>query len=251
MATKTEHNPRIIRGRTLIQPFGNDELTFVHPNFGPGNYRNVGISILEDRSLRLSTGVDVAPLVNAAYCSKEVQDEPEFSNVRNLMKNNGIWVYNRVLWAPQGAYIVQDPYAIGTSEELEIGPLETILADGTEIGDGIRFSNDKTVRFAPKATITLGEQDYPTLARNGFLIASYDEEGAEQLAEASTKFRNNPYVSGVRVNEGEKPITRVSALYSVWGFDGRLDVLGYNHGNDWGGCSFGVSRTGEASRSKK
>lgn len=167
------------------------------------------------------------------------------------MKNNGIWVYNRVLWAPQGVYIAQDPNAIGTSEDLEIGPLETILADGTEIANGIRFSNDKTVRFAPKATIKLGEQDSPTLARNGFLIASYDEEGAEQLAEASAKFRNNPYVYGIKVNEGEKPITRVSALDSIWGLGGRLDVGGSRLGLSRDGCSFGVSRTGEASRTEK
>jgi len=49
----------------------------------------------------------------------------------------------------------------------------------------------------------------------------------------------------------DEPLTRVSALGSDWFLGSGLSVIGDGRGDDRGGCSFGVSRTGEASRAEK
>ena len=225
--------PRVVRGRVeLIVDHEGKELPFIHPSQGPHNYQTVGRSILS-RNLKIPTGDQTASLIYAAYNS----EEPEFKEVRGIMHDNWVWVYNRNLWTPDGVYVVQDPNAVGTSEELTQKELESRLEGGESVGN-VRFSKDRTVRFALKGNYRLGEHTPESLAEDGFMIASYSVDGARKLSEISTKpdFKNkSPYIWGV--DNPKEPVQRVSALDSSVG-DG-LYVDGNDHG-DTGGYAFGV-----------
>ncbi len=239
-----EKTPRVVRGRIeLIVDHEGKELTFIHPSEGPNTYQHVGEDILK-RELKLPTGDQTASLVYAVYNSQE----PEFKDIQDIMKNRYLWVFNRNLWTPEGVFVVYDSKAIGITEELGQGELERRLNNREDV-QGVKFSTDGTVRFAPKGSYNLGEHTKESLVENGFIIASFGKEGAKKLAEISTNFRDKPYVWGVETSK--ETVQRVSALGSDWGLDRRgLVVGGYDHGYDGGGCAFGVQKTGEASAEK-
>src|SRR3989344_3183364 len=172
--------PRVERARTkLVVPHGGKEIAFAYPSIGPGSYFDVGRNILKSGQ-NVPTGDYASSLIHVAYCHSSVKDETEFQDVRNMMKKRWLWVFNRNLWTPEGVYVVQDLEAIGRSQLLNQNDLEKALKGGKEI-KGIRFSKDKRTRFASKESYDLGEHTSESLARNGFLIASYDFEGAEKL----------------------------------------------------------------------
>jgi len=202
---------RVERGQTnLIVPYNSGELVYVHPRVGPNIYRAVGSEILK-QGLLVPTGDYTAPLVHSAYCDDEVKNEPEFESVRETMKNRWLWVFNRNLWTDKGVYVFQDLEAKGLSEPLNLNELEKSLKGGREF-NGIRFSEDGIVRFAPKELYVLGEHTPGYLLRDGFIIASFGKDGAEKIGKVSSKFRYHPVIDGVDVQEGQNPEQRVSAL---------------------------------------
>ena len=233
---ETKNQPRIERGMIkLVVPHENKELTFVYPSFGPNHYRTVGKEILE-KKYRIPTGDETASLLHSVYCIPEVNDEPEFQDIRNIMRNRWLWIFNRNLWTSRGVYVVQDTEAKGRSETFEENQLEEILKGWEEI-KGVRFSKDKKARFAPKETYVLRQQTSKRLSENGFVIASYGIEGAEKLEEVSDKFRVNPYLYGLDLKEDNKSELRVSAL---GGYGGGLLVCGGFFGGCGGSRAFGV-----------
>lgn len=234
METKT-NNARVVRGRRieLLVPHNGREIAFAYPSAGPDTYRNVGKRILS-QGQRIPTGDETASLLYAAYCSPEVDGKPEFKNVRDLMRKRWLWVFNRNLWTAKGVYVLQDSEAVGRSEPLNVNDLEEMLKDGKEI-EGVRFSNDRKVRFAPKETYQLGEQTPKALTKNSFIIASCGEDGAKKLGEVSAKLKLKPYVWCI---ETEKPEQRVSALVDWDG--GRLGFNGGDFDGGRGSHAFGV-----------
>ena len=221
METKTAYQPRVVRGRVeLWVPHNGGEIAFASPSIGPTNYRNAGRLILENGQ-KVPTGDYTASLLHPAYCTN-ASNEPEFANVRDITKRNWLWVFNRDLWAENGVYVLQDEEAIGRSQPLNVKDLEKMLKNGEDIS-GIRFSKDGKARFAPKGSYTLGEHSSEAFAKDGFIIASCGQEGAEKLGEVSAKFRNKPYISGIEVQEGQTPEQRVSAVDEG---DGRLCFFG-------------------------
>jgi len=215
---------RIERGNTkLVVPHQNKEITFAYPSVGPNTYTAVGKEILR-QGMKVPTGDYMASLLHTAYCDSSVSNEPEYQNVRDIMKNRWLWVFNRNLWTKDGAYVLQDLKAIGRSQLLNQKDLEKMLKGSKGMPNGVRFSKDKKVRFAPKESYQLETQTPEQLAKNGFIIASYGIEGAEKLGEVSSKFKEKPYVYGV---ETDVPEQRVSALGSYILGDG-LDVCGDN-----------------------
>lgn len=230
---KIETQPKIERGTTrLVIPHEDKEIIFAYLSIGPNDYRNVGKNIVKN-NLLIPTGDQTASLVYAAYCS-DLKDEPEFQNIRDLMRNKWLWTFNRNLWTNKGVYVFQDKEAKGRSESLQENELERLLESGEEI-QGVRFSRDKTIRFAPKETYSLGVQN--SLSRNIFIIASYGTEGAEKLEEVSTKFKCKPFVYGPEINENNNPELKVSAL----GVDvGQLHVDGDSFDGGRDGHAFGV-----------
>ena len=212
MVTATQkRNARVEGGQiNLIVPYNSGELVYVHPRVGPNIYRAVGSEILK-QGLLVPTGDYTAPLVHSAYCDDEVKNEPEFKSVRETMKNGWLWVFNRNLWTDKGVYVFQDLEAKGLSEPLNLNELEKSLKGGREF-NGIRFSEDGIVRFAPKELYVLGEHTPGYLLRDGFIIASFGKDGAEKIGKVSSKFRYHPVIYGVDVQEGQNPEQRVSAL---------------------------------------
>lgn len=199
---------RIERGMTrLVVPHNKGEITFAYPSIGPNTYTQVGKDIL-DRKMIVPTGEYMASLLHAAYCDASVKNEPEFQNIRQIMKDRWLWVFNTNLWTKDGVYVLPDLKAIGRSQQLNQKDLEKMLKGSKEI-NGVRFSKDQSVRFAPKGSYQLQTHTPESLAKDGFVIASYGLEGAEKLGEVSSKFKDKPYVYGVETDTAEQ---RVSAL---------------------------------------
>lgn len=232
--------PKIKRGMTKIaMPGEGRETTFAYPAAGPDTYQTVGKRILESRQ-KLPTGEQTVSLVHSAYCVPELENEPEFNTIREIMRCNWLWVFNRTLWTPKGVYVVQDSEAIGRSQPLNQTDLEKMLKGGKEV-KGIRFSKDERVRFAPRGLYKLGEHTPESLAKDGFLIAGYGLEGAKKLGEVSTKFKYSPRTFGIDVQEGQNSEQRLSALGGYRGVDADgLNVYGDCFAGDRDGHAFGV-----------
>jgi len=216
----------------LYIPHGDQEIIFAYPAF-QGNYQTTGRQILEKisgKDLSIPTAEQTVSLLHTTYCNPSVSREPEFQEIKNLMKSNWLWVFNQNLWTSEGVYVVQDSNAKGINKSLNVNELEEILKNAKE-NNGLRISKDKKVRFAPKETYKLGNHTSDSLAKDGFIIASYDEKGAEKIAEISQKFRVNPYVYGLNIFEGKKPKQKRSALYE------SVDRLRVS-----GGCFVGFDR---------
>ena len=236
METETQSKPRIVRGRVeLWVPYNGKEIAFAHPLTGPNTYREVGAQILRQNQL-IPTGNQTASLVHASYIP-EVENEPEFKDIRQTMRNRYFWIFNRNLWTSEGVYALQDSNAIGLSEPLNVNDLERMLKGGKEI-KGVRFSKDKTLRFAPIGSYTVGDHTPEELAEDGFMIVSCGVDGAEKLGEVSSNkeyFKFNPRISIAKTDD--KPIQTVSALVGY--DDSRVHVTGCLVGG-WGGYASGV-----------
>ncbi|MBU2616619.1 MAG: hypothetical protein KKB79_01400 [Nanoarchaeota archaeon] len=236
---------RIERGQiNLIVPTLNAELRYVHPALGPDSYNSVGKQIL-DRGQKVPTGNLTVPLIHMAYCNESVKDEKEFSDIRNIMEDRWLWVFNRNIWTSQGVYVVQDEEALGRNAPFDIEELEDKLSGGdNELR--VRFSQDRKTRFAPKSTYSLGKHTPESLARDGFVIANYDINGAEKLGEVSSEFKYNPKTFGLNIEDGQVPQQRTACLDSGWDFDdGGLGVCGDDWDDYEGGCAFGIEKSEE------
>ena len=240
--TETKTNPRIERGATrIIVPHKEGEISFIPPSQGPHNYQTVGKGIVA-RNLEVPNGDYTASLLHATYCS-DAQNEPEFKEVRGTMKDRWLWVFNRNLWTSEGVFVVYDPEAKGLSEKLDAGELEKQLS-ASPAGSPVYYSADARIRFAPKDSYRLGDHTPRSLGKDGFIVASYGQEGAEKLAEIadSKHFKLKPRTWGVNVDKGDKPVQRVASLISLWDVGGSWLYVGGNWGgSDVYGCAFGVS----------
>ena len=230
MDTQKASLPFIERGLTKIWVRHNaGKIAFASPSVGPTNYRNAGAQIIKANQ-QVPHGDSTASLLHAAYCS-EALNEPEFVNVRDIMTNRWLGVFNRNLWNENGVYVLQDIDATGLSKPLRVEELEARLKGGRELGfGGIRLSQDGEVRFAPKGSYRLGEHTSESFGKDGFIIASCGEEGAKKSGEVSAKFGNPPYIYGVEVKEGKTPEQRVSAVGE--------DDLRFRFDGDWGGYDY-------------
>ena len=244
MQTKQESKARIKRlekvwtpDAELLIPHENEYVNFAYPSIGPNTYLNVGKQILE-KNLQIPTGEQTTSLLYTAYFDDSIKDEPEFENIRNIMKDRWLWIFNRNLWTDKGVYVLPDFKAEGSSKNLNLNELEKMLNGGKDI-NGIRFSEDEKVRFAPKKLYTLGEHTPDSLSKDGFVIASFGKEGAEKIGEVSSKFRRNPRTFGIDIEERKDPIQRVSTIGGSLGVGG-LRFYGVSLEDNWSGDAFGV-----------
>jgi len=206
-------------------PHNEEEIVFAFPSIGPDTYIAVGKRILEQR-MNVPTGDYMASLLHIAYCDDSVRDELEFKDIRRIIHGPWLWVFNINLWTSEGVYVVQDLESIGRSQLLNQNDLEKMLKDSKELPNGVRFSKNRKVRFAPKESYRLKNHTHESLAKDGFVIASYGTEGAKKLGEVSSKFTGWPCVYGLKV---DKPEQRVSALGGIWEFSAL--------GSGWGRIS--------------
>jgi len=234
-----ETNYKIRTGRTEIEvPHKTGTVTFISPAEGSNTYKSVGKGILSKR-LIIPSAEQTASLLHATYCGpKDFVNNSQIKNVKDIMKNRWLWVFNRQLWTPDGLYVVSDPKAKGLSEKLSSVQLEKRLKGARELSyGGVRISKNNSVRFAPVGSYSFGEQN--DLSKQGDVIANYGEEDSKKLAEVASKFKYSPRTFGVSVNKGGKPIQRVASLYSGVG---GLYVYGYYWGGNGYGYAFGVLR---------
>jgi len=225
---------RVEKGLTrLIVPHNGQDLTFIHPKEGPGTYAKVAQEI-DNANLARPTMAQTASLVHAAVNSNNQYSQ----EVLNTLRQNWMWGFTGTLFVPnKGAYIQDNP---------EIENRMPVM-DQSELIKKLEAS-DPNVRFVPFGFET-GEMTPRQLEKNKYVIGLAGEEGAEKLAEVADRSKRKPYLwSFESVNEH---LTRVSALDSDWGFDGRLNVNGGSHGYVSYGFAFGVQKTGEASPAKK
>ncbi len=255
MTNQTQELPRVERGQSyLVVPYGERELSVAHPLSGPNAYVETGKDLFS-RDLSMPTGVETAFVLDEIYNSKndDFKSSPEAENVRDVMKNNYLWVRNRNIWTKQdaknpGVYIVYDNKAEGVSAPFNLSELEDRLSGGS-VERGVRFSKDRVVSFAPANTFSLGKQSSKDLSQSGFVIANYGVEGAEKLSKVASVFAGNPYIYGVSGNNED--VQRVACLNRSWSLDVRLGLDGNDFDSGRVGFSFGVRSAGEASMAKK
>ena len=215
---------RVKEGRTeLTVEHNKEDLTFIHPYFGPNTYANVQ-ELIEKAELNKPTMAETASLVYSAFNS----DDKYSLEIQKLLKEKWLWAFTGILYVPsKGAYIQDIP-------EIKKGrPYmnESDLVKKLE-------ASDPNVRFVPFGfkTEKMSPQE---LAKNQFVIALAGEEGAEKLAKVADNFKDQPYLGSFK--SVDETITRVSALYSDWDSGRRLDVDGDFHGDGWYGYAFGYT----------
>ena len=211
-----------------------EDLTFIHPSYGPDDYTNVK-ELIEKDNLEPPTMAETASLVHSVFNSDDTYSE----EIKRIMKDKWLWAFIGILYIPnKGAYIQDNPRIKNGMSCMDQNELERKLE-----------ANDPCVRVVPFGFKT-GEMSSLQLSKNEFIRAIAGEEGAEKLAEVvADKYRNKSQLySFDSVNE---PLTRVSALYSDWDLDLRLVISGLNHGYSRDGHAFGVRRAREINREKK
>ena len=232
MTTQTNKGYEVKIGRTeIIIPYKDKKLTFISPAKGHDTYVNLGKQILND-NLKLPTGEYTASLLHAAYYGPEdFKNTTPISNVRNIMKEGWMYVFNKNLWIPKkqenaGVFVVYDEKGVGLSQDLNQGKLEKALEEGEEIvinGVKIKVSKDRKIRFASRDSYEGGFQSAEDFAKNGFVIANY-LEGANQLAEVSKTFDSEPKVWILDSTNSEQRVSALSGdggwLHVGGGFDG-------------------------------
>ena len=230
MSTKTKEYQ--IR-REIEVPHNGEIINFIYDIYGPDTYAKVAESITMDNLTRPTMG-ETASLLHSVF----QEDEKEFSEIRDLMKNRWLWVFTGTLYVPnKGAYVQDSPKIKDGMPLMEESELVKKLED-----------NDPTVRHAPFGFKTRAMTPIQ-LARNPYVIALAGEEGAEKLAQVADKHKNRPYLCGF--DSVDSPATRVSALLSDWDWGDRRLYVSDNLHESSDGCAFGVRKTGEASRAEK
>jgi len=194
--------------------------------YGPGDYIKVGKNIEKDGLLR-PTMAETSSLVHAVFFDK--LDEKYSSKIKEMMKMRYLWTFTAILYVPnKGAYIQDAPETLDNMLYMEESDLVKKLQ-----------RNDKSVRFVPFGY----KVEYMTpkeLGKNKFVIGLAGREGAEKLAEAAGKHKDNPYLWSFKsVNEHK---TRVSTVDSTWNLEnGGLIVDGDDH-SERVGSAFGIQK---------
>ncbi len=200
------------------------KLKFIYPIKGPNTYFNIRERILESNS-RTPTLSENASLVYSAWQNPKEKYSKE---IRDILRNNWLWCFNGILYEPkEGAYIQDNP---------EIKDNQVII-NKSDLVKKLE-SNDSSVRFVPFGYKT-GEQTSEQLANNKLVQALATPEGAEKLAEVSSKYKNNPHVWGF--DKVDQKLVRVASLSSGRDLGGRLYVDSYSDVVGGCGCALGVS----------
>ena len=216
----------------LYVPVRDKEIVFGFPAFGPNTYAEAVKQVLGNGQ-RLPTGEQTAFMLDEAYNSNvpEVKNSARAKSVRtNIMRNGWLWVPQVNVWTPKtansGMYSVYDKEGNGLGKVIDTNELEDRLSGGS-IERGVRFSQDRSVAFAPLNTIRAGTHNKGTLAQDGAYIANYGVEGAEKIDKVASGFNFNPYSWIVDNNSGNN-IQSLSALLRIWLLDGDRLLAGFD-----------------------
>jgi hypothetical protein len=202
----------------IVVPRHIGDITYTGSAFGSGTYEEIGKQILE-KGHRVPTGDLSISLIHAAYFDDTVKNTLDAKNIRDILEmkvagKGGYAIYNRNICTFEGVYVVQDEGVQGVQAPFNIEEIEDNLLGGdTELG--VRFSQDRKVRFAPRSSFYMPMNSYrraysaishhthATLECDGLVIASFGPEGAKQLAEISSVFNGNPRIGNNFSSTGE------------------------------------------------
>ncbi|MBS3079888.1 hypothetical protein J4221_00285 [Candidatus Pacearchaeota archaeon] len=129
----------------IYLPSKDGEIIFGYPP--PNKYE------LDRKNFRLPSADQVVDLIYAAFFSK--RNEP---NLDLILDPCFFRIYNVNLWTNEGIYVEEcssDWSERYPSFNLEVGELEEKLTGGTVLSNGVRFSKDNKIRFAPRDSYTL------------------------------------------------------------------------------------------------
>lgn len=222
---------------TTIDVRGDNLLRLVYPPEPTGVYANVFSRIIA-KGLAPAQADVIAALLHLAYC--ELPEEPQSADFRAKMRDRWLWVPNRTLLVggnDAGIYVQYDEQGVGLAQKMDIVELERAL-ESADVIEGVRFSRDGNVRFAPRHTFRLGECSCREFARDGFVIASYGPEGAEKLAQVAATLKLKPRILLEDAPDGASQ-QRLSALTCCYGESG-LVACGESFGDYGVGFGFGV-----------
>jgi hypothetical protein len=197
------------------------EPTFLFPAFGRGSYDKVVGQVLanRERGLNLATPEQSAFMLDEAYNSADeaIKKSPRSEFIREDIMYDccWFWVPSVNVWTPNGCenpgmYSIFDKKGQGLNRIYALEELEDRLSGG-DTERRVRFSQDRTVAFAPRNTIKSKEHEKGTLSQDGAFIAVYGPKGAESLDRVAKQFRFKPY-SRIRNNNSDKPVQTLSAL---------------------------------------
>ena len=145
-------------------------------------------------------------------------------------------LYNRLKLASYFIASSYDEKGVGLSEKLDVGELEKSLNGGRKLKNGIRFSEDGEIGFAPRKTYKSGEMKPEDFAKDGLVLVTNKPEGAKRLAEVSSskQFKYSPRTWIIEPTD--EPIQSLSAVDSYW-YGAWLNLNANCDGNDYGGCA--------------
>jgi len=208
-------------------PHGEGTLTFQYPSF-KGTYGKVA-ELIDSEGLKRPTSPELASLVYDAWKNPKGEGESE---ILKILKNNWFWEFTGNFYLPKSNEEVNNGVIIVYNPDIKNGVLSM---DKSSLIKRLN-ENDSDVKFVPFGYKT--ETQTPNeLEKNSYIIARYGEEGAEKIAEVSSKYKVNPYLFSFKSVDEERQ--RMSALDYDWG-GYRLDVGGI-WDDDYDGHSFGVS----------
>jgi len=208
-------------------PHEKGTLTFQYPSF-KGTYGKVA-ELIDSEGLKRPTSPELASLVYDAWKNPKGEGESE---ILKILKNNWFWEFTGNFYLPKSNEEVNNGVIIVYNPDIKNGVLSM---DKSSLIKRLN-ENDSDVKFVPFGYKT--ETQTPNeLEKNSYIIARYGEEGAEKIAEVSSKYKVNPYLFSFKSVDEERQ--RMSALNDGW-YGSRLFVNGY-WGVGGGGRSFGVS----------
>lgn len=203
------------------------KISFVAPAFGYGTYVNVGNQI-DKAGLEKPTMEQTAHLVHGALQNPK---EKYSADIIKKLRDSRIFGFNGLLYYPnEGIYIQDRP-------EIKNG---RVIMDKNDLVQKLE-TNDPSVRFVPFGTFKRGTQSSLEIAKNPFVQALAEEEGADRIAQSADNYKLNPFVG--TLESVSEPTIKVAGLDSYRSIGGvRLHVDG-NYWNDGNyGYAFGVSK---------
>ena len=195
---------------------------------------------------RMPTMPELVPLV---YASLENKNYDTAKNVIKTLRDSWITGNTGILYVQDGMYVQDNPNMENGRISMSQKTLERKLEKHEE--KGVVFSEDKTIRFVPYGFKRKSQGALELSKNTGVIALVGSEENAERIAKASEHYKIGPYfwvLSNV-----DSPQTRVASLGSggclgSW----RLSVGGAYWGDYYGGCAFGVLKSGaEGTRTEK
>ena len=220
-------NKLIVKPRKyrFIITHNGQNLTFIHPSYGPTTYASIKEEIEKD-GLKTPTMAQTVSLVHAAFSSKGKYH----NEIQKIMKDRYLCAFTGTLYIPnKGAYIQDYPEITNEIPHMVESELEKKLA-----------ASDPNVRFVPFG-FDICEITPRELSKNAYVIGLAGEEGAAKLEEITRRLNYQPFLFSFR--SVKENISRVSALTSNWYRRDYFAICGDDLGDYQVGRAFGIIQT--------